>query len=320
MGFGGYPILSPEFYTQENESAERKKVLFKRFYFDGKLLINWTYKQKRTEIANIKIFNESSPHGREKNLYFRLNAVQLPKKYPLWKNFTYYGCGDKIQYGDGIFECRSPHISKENFEAEDWNLIQKIPDALKNDASSSFFATTRGKNAIRYALQRAVALINYSSRRVEIDFCVEAKKFMSATVDDQITIVDERFHGGRICGKIIKTRFMGNANQKIIKFTVGCRLQDLSDGFEKLASYKIEVPDDDSKIHPADIVKNIEIKNPPEEQLEILSQTTAKNAAALQQELKKHGTKIKISLHPLSTTRVIVREIALPNLKFGEIS
>jgi hypothetical protein len=122
---GAYPLLSPDFYVQENEKADRKKVQFKRFYFDGKLIVNWAYRQKRTEIVNVRVQNPFSVHGREKNLYIRLNAVQLPKKYPGWRHFTYYGCGDKIQYQDGIFECRDPHVSEENFQVEKWNFVQK---------------------------------------------------------------------------------------------------------------------------------------------------------------------------------------------------
>jgi hypothetical protein len=164
-------------------------------------------------------------------------------------------------------------------------------------------------------MQKAVALINYSARRVEIDFCVEAKNFMTATVDDQITIHDERFKNKFISGKIIKTRFAGSADRKIIKFTIGCRGENPDENFERLRAYKIEIDDDDSKINPADIVKNVQIENPPEEQIATLSQTTAHSVAELQKKLKP--TKIKLTLHPLSTTRSIVREITLPQLEAG---
>ncbi|MDR2780979.1 MAG: hypothetical protein LBB21_00765 [Holosporaceae bacterium] len=312
-----YPVISPDFGVQENPDAERKKVKFKRFYFDGKFILNWTYKQKRRENVSVKILNPSSPHGREKNLYLRLNAIQLPKKYPVWNHFTYYGCSDKILYKDSIFECVSPHISAEIFEHDKWMFVQKIPDALTDDMSSSFFATDRGKNAIKYAIQKAIALINYSSRHVEIDFCVEAKNFIFAGLDDQITINDGRFKNGYISGKITKMRFIGDADQKIIKFTIGCCVADLSDNFDRLNFYEIDVTEDENKINPADIVRKIEIKNTPEEQIEILSNENARNSSELQSVLKKHGTKIKISLHPLSTTRVVTREVRLPDIELN---
>ncbi|MDR2724445.1 MAG: hypothetical protein LBB25_04605 [Holosporaceae bacterium] len=314
-----YSTLSPDFFIRESGASIEKKVRFKRFYFDGKLIINWAYKQKRVENVNVVIRNTSSPYGREKNLYIRLNAIQLPKKYPIWKHFTYFGSGDKIQYQDSIFECTSSHISNENFESHRWNFIQKIPDALTNDMSSSFFSTIRGKNAIKYALQKAIALINYSSRYIEIDFCVGAEKFMLTSIDDQITLYDKRFPGGSISGKIIKVRFIGNADQKIIKFTIGCSMADLSKSFEKLNSHMIQVMDDKSRINPADIVRKIEIENTPEEQIAILAKAKAHSSSELKDELKKYATKIKLSLHPLSTTKVITREINLPDFEIEKL-
>ncbi|MDR1334121.1 MAG: hypothetical protein LBJ71_02800, partial [Holosporaceae bacterium] len=262
--------VSPVFWAQENEMAERKKVQFKRFYFDGKLVVNWIYKQKRKEIVSVKILNPSSPHGREKNIFLRLNAIQLPKKYPIWNYFTYYGSNDRIQHKGDIWECVSSHVSGENFEQDKWKFVQKIPDALADDMSSSFFATDRGKNALKYAMQKAIALANYSSRYIEMDFCVEAKKFIRADLRDQITICDERFKNRCISGKIVKKRFIGNADQKIIKFTIGCSVADLSPNFDDLNSHEISIAADANPINPADIVRKIEIKNTPEEQIEIL--------------------------------------------------
>ncbi|MDR1235661.1 MAG: hypothetical protein LBJ96_01500 [Holosporaceae bacterium] len=306
--------VSPDFSVKENKFSERKKVRFKRFYFDGKLIVGWTYKQKRKEIVSVKILNPSSQHGREKNIFLRLNEIQLPKKYPSRDYFTYYGCGNKIQYKGDIWECVSPHISGENFEQDKWRFVQKIPDALTDDMSSSFFATNRGKNAIKYAIQKAIALINYSSRHVEIDFCVGAEKFIFVDLDDQITVHDTRFKNGSVSGKIIKKRFVGSADKKIIKFTIGCSAADLSGNFDRLNSYEISITKDENKINPRDIVRKIEIKNSPEQQIEILSNADAHTDLELQSLLKKHATKIKLTLHPLNTTRMVTREIQLPDI------
>ncbi|MDR0677205.1 MAG: hypothetical protein LBF57_00820 [Holosporaceae bacterium] len=305
-----YPLTSPEI-----KRSSDKKVFLKRFYFNGKLVIGWTYKQKRTEIVNVNVLNNSSSHGREKNLYLRLRAIQLPKQYPLWNHFTYYSYGDLVRYRDKIFECNSSHVSSIDFDSKEWKEFKKIPDALPDETASSFFATQRGKNAIKYALQKAISLVNYSSRYIEIDFCVEAKKFISVTLNDQITIRNNGFANGYIVGKVIKIRFTATADQKIIKFTIGCRSADLSGNFAKLNSYVIEIADDESRVQPADIVKNIEIKNSPEEQIELMHQSFDKTL----EELKKHATKIKLSLHPLSTTRSIIREINLPNFEMEQL-
>ncbi|MDR2645936.1 MAG: hypothetical protein LBC04_02040 [Holosporaceae bacterium] len=316
-GFGNeYLLLSPDFYVQK--SSDRKKVLFRRFYFAGKLILSWIYKQKRVETVTVRIVNPSSLYGREKNVYLRLNALQLPKEYPIWSHFTYYGRSEKVRYGDSVFACAFAHVSGEIFEQDKWNFVEKIPGALKDDMSSSFFATTRGANAIKYAMQKAIALVNYSSRNIEIDFCVEAKKFMNASVNDQITLHDDRFSGGRISGKIVRMRFLGNADRKIIKFTIGHSGADLSQSFDKLNSHMIIVPADTGNVNPADIVQKIEVENTPEEQIAILAQTVASSSAELTAELKKHETKIKLHLHPLNTARVITREITLPDFEMEQ--
>ncbi|MDR1561255.1 MAG: hypothetical protein LBS23_02775, partial [Holosporaceae bacterium] len=310
-----YPLISPDCYLQEDESSLKKKVNFKRFYFNGELIFSWNYKQKRMETVNVKVINKKSKYGREKNLFLRLNAVQIPKNLPIWNHFTYYGHSETVLHNGNIFECQGAHVSKKEFEEGKWKLIKKIPDALGDDSCGSFFATDRGKNAIRYALQKAIALMNYSSRYVAIEFCVEAKNFIFATINDQITIHDARFQKNLIVGKIIKTQLIANTTQKIMKITIGCCVDDFGESyFEKLKTQKIEILSDDSKINPADIVTNIDIKNSPEEQVICLSQAIAKNVSELKNILKKQATKIKISLHPLNTTRVITREINLPDL------
>jgi hypothetical protein len=141
---------------------------------------------------------------------------------------------------------------------------------------------------------------------------------MDASVDDQITIRDERFQDGQITGKITKTRFNGSADRKIIKFTIGCRATDASRNFEKLNAYKIEIPKDEVRINPADIVRKIDVTRGPEEQISALSSATVRSISELKSELKKRATKIKVSLHPLNTVRVIHREINLPDVVLNE--
>jgi hypothetical protein len=309
-----HPVISPDFFVQDDDGSPKKKVNFKRFYFDGKILFGWNYKQKRTEIVRASIVNGKLPRGREKNLFLKLNSIQSPRQFPVWACFAYYRCGDKILHDNGIFECKEAHISDRNFEIEKWQLLKKTTNALIDDTKSSFFATDRGKNTIKYAVQKAVALMNYSSRYIEIDFCVDAKKFVFATINDQISIHDARFQENVISGKIIKTKFIANADQQIMKITMGCSENTLEENcFEKITGHSIDITEDDSRINPSDVVTNIEIKNSPEEQIAFLSQKTAKSIFELKNALKKCVTNIKLSLHPLNTTRVVAREVNLPD-------
>lgn len=313
--FQRYPLVSRDFIIPENEHSKQAIVRFKRFYFSGKMLVNWSYKQKRTEIANVKIVNSNAIHGREKTVHLKLNSIQLPRSYQYWNLFTYYGCGEKVLYKGFVFECKESHFSGDNFVDVLWKKIEKIPDALLDDSQGSFFKTERGKNAIKYAIQKAVSLINYSSRYVEISFTVAAKDFLSVSIDDQMTIVDSRFQNGRITGKVIKTRFIASANQKIIRISIACTLNNIVFSNEKIQRYfnGLTFKDDEIIINPEDIVDSVEIINDPEKQEQLLLLSDAKTISELESLLKKHPTKIRVKLHPLNTMRVINRDINLPD-------
>jgi hypothetical protein len=307
-----HPTISPDFFVQKDEVSTKIKVNFRRFYFDGELLLAWNYRQKRQEVVRLGIINGQYKNGREKSLFLRLNAIQIPKQYPVWSYFTYYGCSTKVIHRGSVFECREGHISGREFEKGKWKFLKKVPDALSDD-SGSFFATNRGKNALKYAIQKAIALAGYSSRYMEMDFCVDANRFLSVTVNHRATISDGRFPGGSISGKVIRTKFMANAERKIMKITIGCGGAD-ENYLEKALAYHPDIQDDDSRVNPGDIVTDIEVKNPPEEQTAHLVQMKAKDISELKDELRKWATKIKISLHPLSTTRVVSRELDLPDV------
>jgi hypothetical protein len=92
------------------------------------------------------------------------------------------------------------------------------------------------------------------------------------------------------------------------------------DGFLKVSSEKINeyfqklsINNEEEKINLRDIVTKISIENLPEEQEALLSKIKAKTVAELQSELRKYPTKIKVMLHPLSTTTAITKNHNLPD-------
>ncbi|MCR5224466.1 MAG: hypothetical protein K6C34_00085 [Alphaproteobacteria bacterium] len=311
---GQYPQVSPEF------SVGNKKVKFKRFYFAGQLVCGWQYKQKRTEQVCVRVVNGSAENGREKNLNFKLKQLQLPKQFPIWHAYTYYENCDKVIYSGKVYKCNENHASSHQFEKNKWTFLEDVPDALQDDSCCSFFATMRGKNAIKYAIKRAIALINYSQRYIEIDFCVNAEKYiLDATIANSVKILDSRFQNGYITGKIIKTEFSADSSHRLLKITVGCQRKAISPNiFKQLSELSIPVSEDKAPILPSDIVRNVEIQNSPEEQLIMLAHSDANDARELKEVLKKHPTKIKLTLHPQNTVREIVTEIKLPNFEINE--
>ncbi|MDR1361863.1 MAG: hypothetical protein LBJ16_01445 [Holosporaceae bacterium] len=314
--FRNFPTVSREFKVGESSlSSPGKSIKFKRFYFNGCLLIDWRHRQKIVENVTLKITTKSQL-GREKDIYLKLGDLQLPKSIPDWEYFHSYRGQQKIIYRGQLFECLEAHVSADKFDDTKWKFSSKIPDALADETADSFFKTDRGKNAIRYAMQKAIALINHSRRFIEIEFSVYAKNFLLATLEDQITIVDQRFPSGRMLGKITKIVFSADANQRIMRFTIACNVAGFSEvPSEKLDSYfqNLSLGVEENKIEAGDIVTQILVENLPEEQEEILQQSGAKTVVDLRAELKKHPTKIKILLHPLSTTRVVSKDIKLPD-------
>ena len=318
------PLASGTFeISDDNDTNTKTKVRFRRFYFDGSMLINWNYKQKRIEMINVNLVNTKNSSGREKKIRIKLNSIQLPKYYPRWRGFSYFKITEKIFHNGFIFECTEDHFSSSDFDEIKWRKLKKIPDALPDDSSGSFFATNRGKNAIRYALQKAHALVNYSSRYVEITFIADAKNFLFATIDNQITISDSRFKNGKVTGKITKTSFIGNSNHKIVRISMACCNFDGIESEEndqqtieaKLNEYfsKLQLQDNQVRVKPDDIITGIEVHNPPEEQEVAISKKTFFSVSELESQLKQYKTKIKIHLHSLSTARVIVKNENLPD-------
>lgn len=318
-----FPMASDEIIVNENDDLQKKiSVKFKRFYLHGEILLYWNKKQKREETLSVNVVNGNIEHGREKTIHLKLNPIQLPKQYPNWNFYSEYTTGDRILFNGFIWECSKNHFSEKKFDEINWNKIEKIPDALEDNSSSSFFKTERGKNSIKYALQNAIALINYSSRYVEISFMADASEFLFVNVSDQIILIDKRLDRGKISGKVTKTKLIANFDRKLMQISIACTLgNDVNDGLKKINEYlnslwKDNVPDEDereAKICFENIVKNIEVVNPPEEQTRILNTTPAKTITELVSRLKAHATNIKISLATLNSGYTLSKTQKLPD-------
>ncbi|MDR3179429.1 MAG: hypothetical protein LBT70_00835 [Holosporaceae bacterium] len=314
--FQNFSPVSAEYAIEKNEISPQKFVRFKKFYFKGQILVNWHHKQKINENITIKVINTKSNGGREKNINLKLGPLQLPKAQRKWHSFWDYNRGEKVLHSGQIFECLAAHVAEDKFDEKKWRLLEKIPDALPDETASSFFATDRGKNAIRYAVQKAIALIKYSSRYVELNFNVYAKNFINVTLNDQITVIDDRFSGGSISGKVTKTAFFADCNHRIFNITICCNLGGFAEiSTEKINEYfqKLSINNEEEKINSQDIVTKISVENSPEEQEAQLAKIRAKSVAELKAELRRYPTKIKVVLHPLSTTKAIRKNHPIPD-------
>lgn len=294
----------------KNDSVE-KFIQFRRFYFSGKFVLGWEYHQKRTENIYVSIFDKN--HSRRKDISIKLGAIQLSKNYPRWYAFKNYLCADRVIHECWIFECETPHYSNENFDESKWRKIEKVPDALKDDQLNSFFATERGKSAIRYALHKMAALMNFSRRYVTINFSLDANKFSKISVNDSVTFPDLYSHP--ITAKVIQTKLILNNRKRLMNVSVGYSPDNVSDIFELVKNYDFEIDPDKDKIEISDIVKDISIENDPETQQNLLMSRTFKSEFEAMNFLKKYPTKIHVDLHPISQKREIIRNIKLKNIE-----
>jgi hypothetical protein len=294
----------------KNNSGE-KFVKFRRFYFGGKFVLGWEYHQKRTENVCVSIFDKN--HSRRKDISIKLGAIQLSKNYPRWYAFKNYLCADRVIHDGWIFECVTPHYSNESFNKSNWRRIEKVHDALENDQLNSFFATTRGKSAIKYALRKMAALMNFSRRYITINFNLDANKFSKISVNDSITFSDLYAHP--ITAKVIQTKLILNDKKRLMNVSVGYSPDDISDIFDLVKNYDMEIKPDEDKVEILDIVKGISIENDPETQQNLLTSQTFKSESEAKNFLKKYPTKIHVDLHPISQKREIVRNIKLKNLE-----
>lgn len=304
-----FPTCSNPIKIKDNHNE--KFVKFRRFYFDGKFVLGWEYRQKRTE--NVCISMRDKNHSRHKDVYIKLGPIQLSKNYPRWYAFKNYLCTDRVVHHGWIYECDTPHNSNENFDEAKWRKIKKVPDALEDDQLSSFFATDRGKSAIQYALRKVAALMNFSRRYVTINFSLDANKFSEISVNDTIKFSDLYSHP--IVAKVIQTKLVLNEKNRLMSVSVGYSPDNTSDVFELIKNYDFEINQDEDRVEISDIVKDIFVENDPESQENLLTSRTFSSESAAINFLKKHPTKIHVHLHPISQKREIVRTINLKNLE-----
>lgn len=316
--FVTYQMASEKLPITSKDAKDKFHVRLKRFYFDGCLYLGWRYKQKRSETVDIPVLNSSVKYGREKNIYIKLSDIQLPKNYPLWSFFTNYDVNNRIIYEAKVYKCTLFHNSDDFFDEQYWEYVSDVPDALADNTSSTFFNSNRGRNAIKYALQKVVSTIKFSQRSVEISLSIDAKKHIKLSVNDGVVVKDKRFLGGEIRGKVIKTHFEANCDKKLMHLTIACDLNDQlqcdkpksTDLNQYIDSIAINAPASAS-VTSSNIIEKVEVYNAADEQHELLLSCNAKSVSDLEKVISQNATKIKVKLHPQNTMRCISNTVQL---------
>lgn len=304
-----YPLKSNDFLI------DGKKYNFKRFYYDGNIIFNLNYSKRLFETANFSV-KTNQKHNNIKQLHFVLNDIQLPKKYPHWRAYFHYYIDDIVQNNGHVWKCTSSHHAQRDFNAEKWNKIAKIPDALSDDSCNSFFETQRGKNALKYAAQKALALLNYSQRYMEVEFKVLFRDFFDISVDDEIILKNASDYCKEIRGKVIRTQIIATTKQNFVQITIGCGSIDNS-SWDKIKNWDPEICVKNENISIDDVVRSIEIINPPEKQMETLRQYNGNSISELMKVLQRVSTKIKVIMRPQNNIITEHKNINIPNITIG---
>jgi hypothetical protein len=77
--------------------------------------------------------------------------------------------------------------------------LQQVAPAV----SSTFFLTSRGRQAVEHALEVARAHLAASARCLEIEICLPFEAGLALSMDHSVCLVDARIPGGRALGKVV---------------------------------------------------------------------------------------------------------------------
>lgn len=304
-----YPMRSDDFFIG------RKKYSFRRFYYGGNIIFNLNYTKRMHEVAHFKV-KKNGGNQNVKRIHFELNDLQLPQRYPHWNAYNYYCAEDFALYKGYVWKCRTAHLSEKNFSEENWTRQKKIPDAIPDDSISSFFVSQRGRNALKYAAQKALALLNYSQRYVEVDFCVLLEDFYDISLDDEVILKNVSDYYSEIRGKIVRIQMTAACGKAYVKITAGCGPTE-SNAWEQVKNWIPEAAVEDENISIDDIVRSVEVINPPEQQMQLIQDFNGDSAAELQQNLERAATKIKVIMKPPNKAEAVHRDINIPDITIG---
>jgi hypothetical protein len=262
--------------------------------YEAKLVLGWTYRQKRVETLKFILKNNCQPllsayegmPGRTHTLKIRLQNIGLDRSTPLWEPHTFYQSDTLIFYGSILYRCLEDHVSSGSFYEEEgkWVKEPKGRSALADLSAASFFTTERGEQAAVHAVEVARAYLAASSRALEISFETDFDQVCALSCDHMVEIHDSRLPGGKALGKVIAyaLKMDGDTGKKSGHVTLACSIgnkQSLEDDSRDLkatpsgilyAPFQNQLPKfgilDPNSLGSDHIVRKIIVSNGPEEQ------------------------------------------------------
>lgn len=191
------------------------------------------------------------------------------------------------------------------------NISVKIPiKHIQDNSIKSFFSTNDGKIAIRNFASQAFSALLAAERNIEVKITGDFKYLNKITIDDTVELTDKQFQVGKFIGKVVEKNTNISGNSRICTLRMLGTNRDLRNfdytQFMGTINKKLE-KNEDNKLHLSidDIVKSIEIINPPEYQNESIQRNTHQNIAELRRRLSSIATGFKVNLNQLTSSKYV---------------
>ncbi len=196
--------------------------------------------------------------------------------------------------------------------------IHHIPISIELPSSEQavFFETSRGSEFIRYASRIAQSQLRASAR------CIQVLCTLPWDLGRDLTIDDSATAKGKFTGKITKVSHVVKGLQRKVEVTIACVIQpgDLVDTIvDQVCDYALEPWNDNAqssdalagiptlKLHPKDIITQVQVKNSAIEQEAYLLQNQYPVRDNMNAVLQEVPTSIHLQLKDLRTDKPLVR-------------
>lgn len=259
--------------------SDKRKIIFKRFWFKGNLDLAWQYRQKQNETVEFSVIN------------FVENQVKID--------------------GNDIKKCSTKFVQEKYYQIPERNLHMKISiKKMQNNSVKSFFKTKEGQGVILNLASRAYSILAASESDIEVTLFGSFPKFADITVDDAVKIFDKRFENGFFIGKVETIESEISSERQICKIKLWGRSSEIQtadyDGFMKSVENRVNF-DEDNLLHISleDVVKSVDVRNLPDTQISALSETSYKTAKDITATLAKMPTIIKVNLNNLNQKSIV---------------
>jgi hypothetical protein len=186
--------------------------LFKKFYFDGQIIVGRRYRQKRKEALRFQMKSSFSGHENVgKRLTLNLGCLVSKDLLDIcdFSSMNTYKKNDKVKHCGKVYLFRHEEKFVFSFNEADWIFSQNDSDKMKLSLQDAFFIsketrdfTEEGMFVFRSALKRAESLLIWESRTVDIRVRVPFFSCRHMTVDHMATVWDPQ-RSRLLRGKIV---------------------------------------------------------------------------------------------------------------------